>query len=318
MIMFGKGVWVSGLHFKNDLEGLNYCLEMINKNHTILIEEKIVGEEFTLMSYTDGITVKHMPLVQDFKLLKSGNKGPNTGSMGCITHSNHSMPFLLKNIELAKSVNDDVIKMVNTETNDFYKGIIYGSFIKCKNTGQIKLIEFNCRYGDPECINVLELLETNLLDIYTNIVNQTLNKIDIKFRNENIVCKYIVPDYYPKKKTSGFYEINKNWYETNKNNLICSCINLEDDVLYSNNSRTLIYFSCGDNLNKISLHINSKLSDKSLSNFYFRDDIGLEENSYLSSGVDINLANDIVSSMSPFIKKHLMKIFTIQLVIIVV
>ena len=85
------------------------------------------------MSYTDGITTKHMPVVIDFKLLNSDNTGPNTGSMGCISRD-HKAPFLSNNnIILCQNINSKIVEILGNDNGLPYKGILYGSFIKCKN-----------------------------------------------------------------------------------------------------------------------------------------------------------------------------------------
>jgi len=297
----GKGVWVSGIHFKSDFEGLEYSLEMLNNKHSILIEEKLIGEEFTLMSYTDGVNFSHMPIVKDFKLLNSGNTGPNTGSMGCITHNT---PFL-NNTELsiAQTINMKTIDILQKDNNAIYKGIIYGSFIRCIDGG-IKIIEFNARYGDPECVNVLELMDTNLYEIYLAILHNSLDLVDVRYKNTNIISKYLVPNYYPNK-SDKTYNIDSSWYNNNKNNIICSGMNqMVDTTILSNTSRTLVYFKMGDDLNKLSISINKQLQPMN-PKFKFREDIGTNIISYKSSGVNINHANKIVKDMFPYITNTL-------------
>ena len=86
-----------------------------------------------------------------------------------------------------------------------YKGILYGGFIKTEN--DVFLIEYNARFGDPECINILSLLETSLGDIFKGIVSGELNKINIRYKNENSVCVYLVPHGYPQYLTSHSYSV---------------------------------------------------------------------------------------------------------------
>ena len=178
----GKGVLVSGEHFNTHLEGLKCAISILDGSNNVIIEEKITGKEYSLMSYTDGTHFSHMPIVQDFKRELNDNKGANTGSMGCISYSNHSVPFLMDDeIKKSQLINETIIKELQTLIGDTYKGIIYGSFIKCNYTGKLKIIEYNCRYGDPECIPVLELLETRLIDIYMSIINNTLHNINVSY-----------------------------------------------------------------------------------------------------------------------------------------
>ena len=298
----GKGVKVSSIHFSNDLEGLIYSLEIFKKNQTVMIEEKLEGTEFSLMSYSDGKYLSHMPVVTDFKLLEEGT-GPNTGSMGCISYSNHMAPFLNESdIIIAKEINSRTVNQLNIDNKDLYKGILYGSYIKC-NSGTIKLIEFNARYGDPECINCLELLESSLYDIYNSILNERLVTVFPVYSKINIVSKYLVPYFYPEKK-DNVYEIGNIWYEENKQNIICSSVNQYKSFKYSTASRTLVYFATGNNIHKISNKINTILD---IPNFKFRRDIGISKKSitYQESGVDIDKAQEIVHSMSPLIKTTL-------------
>lgn len=300
----GKGVKVSGLHFSNDLEGFIYSKKCIESGQPIIIEEKIIGKEFTLMSYSDGINLSHMPVVIDFKLLEE-NKGPNTGSMGCISYTNHMAPFLtINDITLAQNLNKKIVSILHKNTGSYYKGILYGSFIKCVD-GSIKLIEYNARYGDPECVNILELLESNLLDIYQAIINQTLNDINIYYEKTNIVSKYLVPKNYPEKTINGIHKLDINWYNDNKSNILCSSINLINNELYSTSSRTLVYFKKDINISEISNFINNKLY-QCRHIFKYRNDIGKQTKiSYKSSGVDIDSAYSIVGGMTPFINKTL-------------
>ena len=157
---------MSGDHFNTDEEGIEICQKLIQNNEQFLLEEKLVGEEFSLMSFCDGVTLKHMPPVQDYKRAYANDKGPNTGGMGTVSGK---LDFLQKNdITIAQTINTEILHALNLEIQDNYgyKGILYGSFMKT-NSGEIKVIEYNCRFGDPESINVLSLLKTSLFDIHS-------------------------------------------------------------------------------------------------------------------------------------------------------
>ena len=193
----GKGVKVSGDHLHTLEDAYNYCLKLKESRDEFLIEEKLEGNEFSLMSFCDGKTLKSMPVIQDYKRAYNGDKGPNTGGMGSISHSNHRLAFLTsEDIEKAHLVNEKIIHSIQDETRDKYKGIIYGSFMKTFS-GEIKVIEYNCRFGDPECINVLELLKTNFLSVLEAIIDGKLDELDIEYEKTCTVCRYLVPDGYP-------------------------------------------------------------------------------------------------------------------------
>lgn len=195
-LMGGKGVFVEGEHFHTFAEALSICNQLQKKEVSIIIEEKLVGEEFSLLSFSDGKTLKHMPLVQDNKRAFNDDKGPNTGGMGSISYANHKLPFLSDDeIISAQKINEKAIRLVQEKTGLSYKGILYGGFMKTPNG--IKLIEFNCRFGCPEAINLLPLLKTSFIDILNAIKKSELDKIEITFENKATVCKYVVPNGYP-------------------------------------------------------------------------------------------------------------------------
>ena len=155
----GKGVKVFGEHIHSKSDGLSFCKDIVNEGGSFLIEEKFIGEEFSLMSFCDGKNIKHMPVVQDHKMAFDGDVGPNTGGMGTYTDSNHSLPFLKNSdIESAKNINKLTLKALKSKTGLDYKGILYGGFMAVKDG--IKLIEYNARFGDPEAMNVLSILDT--------------------------------------------------------------------------------------------------------------------------------------------------------------
>ena len=109
-LMGGKGVKVSGEHLMSVQEGITYCDELINRGGSFVIEEKLIGEEFSLMSFSDGKNIAHMPAVQDHKRAYVGDSGPNTGGMGCYTDYNHSLPFVKDNeLSEAREINYKVM-----------------------------------------------------------------------------------------------------------------------------------------------------------------------------------------------------------------
>ena len=104
-----------------------------------VIEEKFIGEEFSLMSFCDGDNLKHMPAVQDHKRAYDGDTGPNTGGMGTYSDSNHSLPFLTKqDIDDAKTINQATAKAIKNKFDLSYRGILYGGFMATANG--VKLI----------------------------------------------------------------------------------------------------------------------------------------------------------------------------------
>ena len=196
-LAYGKGVKVAGDHLRNHEEALKFARECLAQGHSsVVIEEKLYGAEFSLMAFADGEHLVFMPVVQDQKRAHDGDEGPNTGGMGSYSDVNHSLPFLTdQDIEDAKQISLAVLEAVKKETGQAYKGILYGGYMACKDG--VKLIEFNARFGDPEVMNVLPILETDFVDVCQAIINGTLDKLDIKFANKATVCLYVVPEGYP-------------------------------------------------------------------------------------------------------------------------
>jgi len=191
----GKGVKVYGDHLFSRTDVLEYCQELTNNNNRFLLEEKCVGEEFTLQTFVDGKTVIGSPLVQDNKRAYEDDKGPNTGGMGSYSMEDHLMPFIIqKDVDMALEDMKKTVAAVKTETGVEYKGFLYGQFMKTANG--LKLIEYNSRLGDPEAMNVLPLLKGNLVDICWSIINGNLHQ-NYEFEKKATVCKYLAPEGYP-------------------------------------------------------------------------------------------------------------------------
>lgn len=191
----GKGVFVQDAHFTSGIEAREIWRKL---DDSIIIEERIDGEEFSLMTISDGETCFHMPIVRDYKRASAGNTGPNTGGMGAISFANHSMPFLsLEDVQNAQQLNERVIGILS-ESGTRYCGVLYGGFIKETSTGRIKLLEYNCRFGDPEAINVLAILQSDFFDICWHAAFGTLRSLAPPiFANRATYVRYYCPPGYP-------------------------------------------------------------------------------------------------------------------------
>jgi len=189
----GKGVRVTGDHLNSVEETRGYALERVKQDGLVVIEEKLKGREFTLQAFTDGKRVEVMPLVRDFKRAYDGDRGPNTGSMGSFSCPDHGMPDLPleaveKGIEIMERTGEALSGSVG-----LYQGVLYGGFMNTERG--VYLIEYNARFGDPEAINVLALLETPLSEVGYGIVEGRLP--ETRFAEEATVCVYLTPEGYP-------------------------------------------------------------------------------------------------------------------------
>ncbi len=242
----GKGVKVAGDHLNSHPEAILYAKELLAMTGQFVIEEKLVGEEFSLMSFCDGKTLCHMPPVQDHKRAYAGDKGPNTGGMGSYTDACGRLPFLTgKDLKQARHVNERTIAALNREFGQPYQGVLYGGFMATADG--VKLIEYNARFGDPEAMNVLALLETDLLAIFRSITQQTLAQTAVRFGSRATVCKYAVPEGYPVQPVKG-EPIDVSEIESTEQ-LYFAAVEAEDDVLRETGSRTAAVVGIAGNLN---------------------------------------------------------------------
>ncbi|MBI2636362.1 phosphoribosylamine--glycine ligase [Candidatus Peregrinibacteria bacterium] len=202
----GKGVKVSGEHLKNIDDGVRYAIDCMKDCGRVVIEEKLAGVEFSLLSFVSGKRVIDMPAVQDHKRAYDGDTGPNTGGMGTYTDADHSLPFLSPlDLARASEINKLTAEALMNECKEPYKGILYGGFMAV-NDG-VKVIEYNARFGDPEALNILPLLASDFVSICQAIIAGNLSDDIVMFEKKATVCKYIVPKSYPEKKDEKGMEV---------------------------------------------------------------------------------------------------------------
>lgn len=267
----GKGVKVMGDHFQTPEEGLKIIEEWLPEGKVVL-EEKLVGQEFSLMSFVDGQTVADMPAVQDHKRAYDGDQGPNTGGMGSYSYAD-ILPFLKpEDLATAHQITIDVMQALKKECEADYKGIMYGGFIVTEKG--VKLIEYNARFGDPECLNILPILETDFVDICQGIINKTLDQIDVKFASQATVCKYVVPEGYPVNPKKGEKIKVKDIPPGVK--MYYSSVDEKDGELYLSSSRAIAFVGIANDINEAEKLASSALASVTGPVFY-RKDIGTKD-----------------------------------------
>lgn len=271
-LMGGKGVKVSGEHIETPEEGIKWATKCIEKFGRVVIEEKFVGEEFSLMCFCDGKTVIPMPAVQDHKRAYNGDTGPNTGGMGTYSDANHLLPFL-KPEDIAKAIQITQLtaRALFDETGAEFKGIMYGGFIATKNG--VGLIEYNARFGDPEAMNVLPILKSDFVTLCEHIIDGTLHMYDARFDMKATVCKYVVPEGYPENPVKGEKIEVGEVPEGVK--LYYASVDEKEDGIYMSGSRALAFVGIADTISEAEKIAASALSSVSGKVFY-RDDIGTD------------------------------------------
>jgi phosphoribosylamine---glycine ligase len=269
----GKGVKVCGDHLHSRHDSLAFCRELVAVRHPFVVEEKIEGEEFSLMSFCDGSALRHMPAVQDHKRAYEGDKGPNTGGMGTYSDANHKLPFLTdEDIDAAQTINESVACALAEECGAPYQGILYGGFMATKDG--VKLIEYNARFGDPEALNLLTLLKTDFVEICRAIVDRTLADVAVTFAAKASVCKYVVPGGYPDNPRKGDAVVLPEELP-NGVALFLSAVDVKDGVLIATGSRTVAVVGTAKTIGEAEA-LCEGLVRKIPGPFFHRADIGTE------------------------------------------
>jgi phosphoribosylamine--glycine ligase len=268
----GKGVKVFGEHIHNSKEAIAYCREVLAQHASVIVEEKLEGEEFSYQCIVDGKHVIGSPLAQDHKRAFENDMGPNTGGMGSYSCENHLLPFVSKQeADKALEITEQMLSAINKECGEHYRGIMYGGFIVTK--GGVKLIEYNARFGDPEAMNVLPILESDFVEMCFGVIEKTLNKKNIKFQNKATVCKYVVPISYPESPVLGEIRLGKIPKDAK---LYYASVDEQNGRLILKGSRTIAFVGIADTLNDA-----EKISENAIKSaegpIFHRSDIGTDE-----------------------------------------
>jgi phosphoribosylamine--glycine ligase len=235
----GKGVRIMGEQV--DAAGAISYVRQLGGN--VVLEERLIGEEFTLQAFVDGSHLVSMPLVQDHKRAFEGDTGPNTGGMGSYSMPDHMLPFVSrKDHNTALDIMKSIVAVMR-KIQEPYKGVLYGQFMNTADGP--KVIEFNARFGDPEAMNVLSLLTSDLGDTVARITEGSLSSARVRFENAATVCKYIVPEGYPDAPHAGD-ELTIG----DRGTALLYYANVEDrdGQLFTRNSRTLAFVGIGPTL----------------------------------------------------------------------
>ncbi|MDZ5810930.1 phosphoribosylamine--glycine ligase [Halorubrum sp. AD140] len=206
----------------------------------VVLEERLVGEEFTIQAFVANGDVRTTPAVQDHKRAYEGDEGPNTGGMGSYSDTGLSLPFMRDgDYEAAVDVLDAVVEALPD-----YKGVLYGQFMLTAEGP--KVVEFNARFGDPEAMNTLPVLATPFIDVLT-AARDGNDLPELSFSGEATVCKYAVPDGYPVDPDAGA-KIAVDEESVGDALLYYASVDERDDGLYTTTSRSFAVVGRGDSI----------------------------------------------------------------------
>lgn len=233
---------------------------------SIVIEEFLTGPEVSVLSFTDSKTVVPMISSMDHKRAGDNDTGLNTGGMGTVAPN----PYYTKAVadECMEKIFLPTIRAMKNEGRAF-KGCLYFGLMITENGP--KVIEYNCRFGDPETQVVLPLLESDLLTVMQAVTNETLSECEVKFADKNACCVIMASNGYPVKYEKG-YEITIP--EELERNVFVAGAKLEDGKLLTNGGRVLGVTTVKDTLADAVKASYEAVEKIHFDNAYYRRDIG--------------------------------------------
>lgn len=267
-LALGKGVIIAMTReeAKNAVVSIMKDKQFGKSGDSIVIEEFLTGPEVSVLSFTDGKTVVPMISSMDHKRAGDNDTGLNTGGMGTVAPN----PYYTKAIadECMEKIFLPTIDAMNKEGRTFKGCLYFGLMLTEKGP---KVIEYNCRFGDPETQVVLPLLESDLLTVMRAVTDETLADCEVKFSDKSACCVIMASEGYPVKYEKG-YEITIP--EEVEDNVYVAGAKLENGKLLTNGGRVLGVTKIADTLEQaIALSYNA-VEKVCFGNAYYRHDIG--------------------------------------------
>lgn len=266
----GKGVIIANTRE----EALNAIDTIMRDKHfgeagnKVVMEEFLQGKEASILAFVDGKTAVPMVSAQDYKRAFDDDKGLNTGGMGAISPAPHY------DDKVAADVMEQIIKPTveaMSKENRPYKGVLYfGLMITSEGP---KVIEYNCRFGDPETEAVLLRLESDLVEIMEAVIDERLHEIDIEWSDYAAMCVVMASGGYPESYEKG-YEI-KGLENEEQGIIFHAGTKYIDGKIVTNGGRVLVFGALGKTLDEARTVAYGDMEKVSFKNCHFRRDIGL-------------------------------------------
>ena len=200
-LALGKGVLICNT-LEEALDGVSTIMKdkkFGDAGNRMVIEEFMTGREVSVLSFTDGKTIRIMSSAQDHKRAKDGDQGLNTGGMGTFSPS----PFYTKEVDefCKKYIYQATVDAMAAEGRTFQGVIFFGLMLTDKGP---RVLEYNARFGDPEAQVVLPRMKNDMIDVAEACINGTLDAIDLEFEDNAAVCVVLASDGYPVSYEKGF------------------------------------------------------------------------------------------------------------------
>ena len=271
-LALGKGVIIAQ-NFDEAKDAVNSIMEdkIFGKSGAnIVIEEFLTGPEVSVLCFTEGKTVSPMVSSMDHKRAYDNDEGPNTGGMGTVAPN----PYYTEKIA-DECMNKIFLPTINAmvKENRTFKGCLYFGLMITPDGP--KVIEYNCRFGDPETQVVLPLLDTDLVDIFDAVINEKLSQIDIKWKNASSACVVLASGGYPKKYETGLKitGLNENG-QLDDVKIYHAGTKLENNEFYTSGGRVLGVTAVSETLKFAVDKAYDAVNDIKFDKMHYRKDIG--------------------------------------------
>ena len=272
-LALGKGVIIA----QNFEEAKEAIIEMLDggkfgeSGSEIVIEEFLTGTEVSVLAFTDGHCVRPMISSKDHKRAHDGDEGLNTGGMGVIAPN----PAYTKEVEKQayETILIPTIKAMNAEGRTFKGVLYYGLIITDKGP---KVIEYNCRFGDPEAQVCLTLLKTDLLTIMNAVIDEKLSEIEVENEDGAAIIVMMCSGGYPEKYEKGkeITGLDENGQNDAFEYVYHSGTAKKDGKYYSNGGRVLGFVAKGKDVKDAQDNVYSNIDKVSFEKSFYRNDIG--------------------------------------------
>jgi phosphoribosylamine--glycine ligase len=237
--------------------------------NNIVVEEFLTGPEVSVLAFTDGKCVKPMVSSMDHKRALDGDKGLNTGGMGTVSPN----PYYTEEVaaECMDKIFMPTINAMNQEGRTFKGCLYFGLMITPKGP---KVIEYNCRFGDPETQVVLPRLKTDIIDIFEAINNETLSELDIEWSEKACACVIMASGGYPKSYKKGAEITGLTLGQLDGVTVYHAGTKIENDKLVTSGGRVLGVTALGDSLADALKKSYEAVENIRFDNAHYRKDIG--------------------------------------------
>ena len=273
-LALGKGVIIAQ-NFEEAKEAVNsiMCDRVFGEaGGRVVIEEFLVGQEISVLAFTDGKTVKPMVSAQDHKRAYDNDMGPNTGGMGTFSPSRIYTPEIAETC--MREIFEPTVKAMAAEGRPF-SGVLY--FGLMLSGGKVYVIEYNARFGDPETQVVLPRLKTDLVDIIDAVIDGKLDEIEIEWEDNAAVCVIAASGGYPVKYEKGYEISGTDAFDSCDDIMVYHAgTELKDGKFLTSGGRVLGITAIAENLDEAIKKAYSAVEKISFKDMHYRKDIGVK------------------------------------------